>query len=136
MATIRYQLADGHFYVIEVTEEFAAEYAAMEHRDKLIERKETRRHQSLEKSLEHGWDVADPSADVASRIEKNEEKIQIVSALKKLTDKQLTVLNLYIVHNFSFREIGEKMNLGRYTVRDYYYNAIKKLKKFLKKNDF
>ena len=24
MATIRYQLADGHFYVIEVTEEFAA----------------------------------------------------------------------------------------------------------------
>ena len=26
MATIRYQLADGHFYVIEVTEEFAAEY--------------------------------------------------------------------------------------------------------------
>lgn len=135
MAHIKY--FDGTKYVeIEVTEEFAAEYAAMEHRDKLIERKETRRHQSLEKSLEHGWDVADPSADVASRIEKNEEKIQIVSALKKLTDKQLTVLNLYIVHNFSFREIGEKMNLGRYTVRDYYYNAIKKLKKFLKKNDF
>lgn len=135
MARIRY--FDGTKYVeIEVSEEFAAEYTAMEHRDKLIERKETRRHQSLEKSLEHGWDVADPSADVASRIEKNEEKIQIVSALKKLTDKQLTVLNLYIVHNFSFREIGEKMNLGRYTVRDYYYNAIKKLKKFLKKNDF
>ena len=133
----RIQYFDGTKYVeIEVTEEFAAEYAAMEHRDKLIERKETRRHQSLDKSLEHGWDVADPSADVASRIEKNEEKIQIVSALKKLTDKQLTVLNLYIVHNFSFREIGEKMNLGRYTVRDYYYNAIKKLKKFLKKNDF
>ena len=135
MAHIKY--FDGTKYVeIEVTEEFAAEYAAMDHRDKLIERKETRRHQSLEKSLEHGWDVADPSADVASRIEKNEEKIQIVSALKKLTDKQFTVLNLYIVHNFSLREIGEKMNLGRYTVRDYYYNAIKKLKKFLKKNDF
>lgn len=38
MATIRYQLADGHFYVIEVTEEFAAEYAAMEHRDKIAQR--------------------------------------------------------------------------------------------------
>ena len=48
MATIRYQLADGHFDVIDVTEEFASEYAAMEHRDKLIERKETRRHQSLD----------------------------------------------------------------------------------------
>lgn len=133
----RIQYFDGTKYVeIEVTEEFAAEYAAMEHRDKLIERKETRRHQSLDKSLEHGWDVADPSTDVALQAERNEEKARLSSALKKLTDKQLTVLNLYIVHNFSFREIGEKMNLGRYTVRDYYYNAIKKLKKFLKKNDF
>lgn len=133
----RIQYFDGTKYVeIEVTEEFAAEYAAMEHRDKLIERKETRRHQSLDKSLEHGWDIPDMSADVALQAERNEEKARLSSALKKLTDKQLTVLNLYIVHNFSFREIGEKMNLGRYTVRDYYYNAIKKLKKFLKKNDF
>ena len=44
MARIRY--FDGTKHVeIEVTEEFAAEYAAMEHRNKLIERKETRRHQ-------------------------------------------------------------------------------------------
>ena len=93
MATIRYQLADGHFYVIEVTEEFAAEYAAMEHRDKLIERKETRRHQSLDKSLEHGWDIADPSADVALQAERNEEKARLSSALKKLTDKQRAVLH-------------------------------------------
>ena len=64
MARILY--FDGIKYVeIEVTEEFAAEYAAMEHRDELIERKETRRHQSLDKSLEHGWDIQDPSADVA-----------------------------------------------------------------------
>lgn len=64
MARIRY--FDGAKHVeIEVTEEFAAEYAAMEYRDKLIERKETRRHQSLDKSLEHGWDIQDPSADVA-----------------------------------------------------------------------
>ena len=72
MARIRY--FDGAKHVeIEVTEEFAAEYAAMEHRDKLIERKETRRHQSLDKSLEHGWDIPDPSADVALQAERNEE---------------------------------------------------------------
>lgn len=132
MATIRYQLADGHFYVIEVTEEFAAEYAAMEHRDKLVERKETRRHQSLDKSLEHGWDVTDPSADVALQAERNEEKARLSSALKKLTDKQRAVLLLYIEEGKSFRDIAKELGLNKDTVREHCLAAIKNLKKFLK----
>lgn len=131
MATIRYQLADGHFYVIEVTEEFAAEYAVMEHRDKLIERKETRRHQSLDKSLEHGWDIPDMSADVALQAERNEEKTRLSSALKKLTDKQRAVLLLYIEESLSFREIAAKLGVNKDTVREHYLAAIKNLKKFL-----
>ena len=132
MATIRYQLADGHFDVIEVTEEFAAEYAAMEHRDKLIERKETRRHQSLDKSLEHGWDIADPSADVALQAERNEDKERLYAALRKLTDKQRAVLLLYIDEGKSFRDIAKELGLNKDTVREHYLAAIKNLKKFLK----
>lgn len=132
MATIRYQLADGHFYVIEVTEEFAAEYAAMEHRDKLIERKETRRHQSLDKSLEHGWDIPDMSADVALQAERNEEKARLSSALKKLTDKQRAVLLLYIEEGKSFREIGEELGIHKDTVKEHYHAAIKNLRKILR----
>ena len=106
MARILY--FDGIKYVeIEVTEEFAAEYAAMEHRDKLIERKETRRHQSLDKSLEHGWDIPDMSADVALQAERDEDKALLYSALQRLTDKQRAVLLLYIEEGLSFREIGE-----------------------------
>lgn len=131
MATIRYQLADGHFYVIEVTEEFAAEYAAMEHRDKLIERKETRRHQSLDKSLEHGWDIPDMSADVALQAGQDEDKERLYAALRKLTDKQRAVLLLYIEEGLSFREIGEKLGIHKDTVKEHYHAAIKKLKKFL-----
>ena len=131
MARIRY--FDGTKYVeIEVTEEFAAEYAAMEHRDKLIERKETRRHQSLDKSLEHGWDVTDPSADVALQAERNEEKARLSSALKKLTDKQRAVLLLYIEEGLSFREIGEKLGIYKDTVKEHYHAAIKNLRKILR----
>lgn len=133
MAAIRYQLADGHFYVIEVTEEFAAEYAAMEHRDKLIERKETRRHQSLDKSLEHGWDIADPSADVALQAEQDEDKERLYAALQKLTDKQRAVMLLYIEEGKSFRDIAKELGLNKDTVREHYLAAIKNLKKFLKK---
>ena len=112
MVRIRY--FDGAKYVeIEVTEEFAAEYAAMEHRDKLIERKETRRHQSLDKSLEHGWDIPDPSVDVALQAERNEEKARLSSALKKLTDKQRAVLLLYIEEGLSFRERYRQGTLPR-----------------------
>ena len=128
----RIQYFDGTKYVeIEVTEEFAAEYAAMEHRDKLIERKETRRHQSLDKSLEHGWDVADPSADVALQAEQDEDKERLNAALRKLTDKQRAVLLLYIEEGKSFREIGEELGIHKDTVKEHYHAAIKKLKKFL-----
>ena len=131
MVRIRYFDAAKHVE-IEVTEEFASEYAAMEHRDKLIERKETRRHQSLDKSLEHGWDVTDPSADVALQAERNEEKARLSSALKKLTDKQRAVLLLYIEEGLSFREIGEKLGIHKDTVKEHYHAAIKNLRKILR----
>lgn len=130
MARIRY--FDGAKHVeIEVTKEFAAEYAAMEHRDKLIERKETRRHQSLDKSLEHGWDIQDPSADVALQAERDEEKARLSSALQRLTDKQRAVLLLYIEDGLSFREIAANLGVNKDTVREHYLAAIKNLKKFL-----
>ena len=131
MARIRY--FDGTKYVeIEVTEEFAAEYAAMEHRDKLVERKETRRHQSLDKSMEHRWYMADPSADVDIQAERNADKILLNAALSKLTDKQRAILFLHIENGQSFRAIAAELGLNKDTVREHYLAAIKNLKKFLK----
>ena len=48
------------------------EYIVEEYRARNINRKETRRHQSLESSMEHGFDKADLKADVAEskRIDK------------------------------------------------------------------
>jgi len=131
MAVVNYKFADGHTEEIEVSEEFARQYAEMEHTDALIERKETRRHQSLDKSMEHGFDVPDPYADTAEQAERRELSEEIQSALHKLTDKQRTVFTLHVVEELTFREIGEELGLGTYTVRDYFYNAVKKLQKFL-----
>lgn len=131
MAVIQYQFADGHTEEIEVTEEFAREYAEMERKDALTERKETRRHQSLDKSMEHGFDVPDLYSDTAKEIERKELSEEIREALHKLTEKQRTVFLLYAEEGLNYRQIGEKLGLGTYTVRDYFYNAVKKLKKFL-----
>ena len=96
-----------------------------------FKRKETRRHLSLNKSLEHGFDIPDPQANVSEEIERRELSEEIRKALHKLTEKQRIVVLLRISDGMSFREIGERMSLGTYTVRDYFYNAVKKLQKFL-----
>lgn len=130
MATIK--IYDGTTFIdVEVTEEFAVQYSAMEHADALIERKETRRHQSLDRSMEHGFDVADPRENVSEQVELRELSEQVKNALHKLTDKQRAVVLLHVLDGLSFREIGERLRLSRYTVRDYYDHAVKKLQKFL-----
>lgn len=131
MAVIKYQFADGSMSEIEVEDEFAKEYEKIEHRESLINRKETGRHQSLNKSMENGFDIADPTADVLKAVERRELNAKIRLALHTLTDRQRTVFCLYTVNELSFREIGEEMNVAKNTVRECYISAIKKLKKFL-----
>lgn len=129
MARIRY--FDGHKFVeVEVSEKFATEYAEMERKENLVNRKETRRHQSLDKSLERGWDVKDLSADVESIAEQRYEKSRLRAAVKNLTNKQRIILILHVEYKKSFREIGEKLGIHKDTVKEHYHAAIKKMKKF------
>ena len=130
MAVIR--VHDGTAYVsVEVTEEFAAAYLEMERLERLTERKETRRHQSLDKSMEHGFDFADPTENIFEKIELLERNRQLYQAMATLTDKQRFVFISHVLDEQPFRVIGERLGLGTYTVRDYFYNAVKKLKKIL-----
>ena len=130
MSAIRYRLSDGHTEEIEVSEALAAEYAAMERREKQIERKETRRHQSLDKSLESGFDVVDTRVDIQSEAERN--AIRIHNAIQSLTEKQRLVFLRHAEDELTFREIGEELGVGTQAVWEHYTAAIKKLKKFLK----
>ena len=132
MCTIRYRLSDGHTEEIEVSEAFAAEYAAMERREKQIERKETRRHQSLDKSLESGFDVVDTRVNIQAEAERNEDAIRIHNAIQSLTEKQRLVFLRHAEDELTFREIGEELGVGTQAVWEHYTAAVKKLKKILK----
>ena len=123
---------DGrHYAEVEVPSELAEAYAALERQSRLTNRKETRRHQSLDKSLDHGWDVPDPSADTLRILERSETRALLQAALKTLTARQRTILLRYVQENKSFREIGDALGVHRDTVREHYLSAVKKLKKFL-----
>jgi prepilin-type processing-associated H-X9-DG protein len=63
MATINYTFADGHTEAIEVTEDFAENYAVFEieeQRRVWREQRRKRREVSLEQLMSCGWDIADP----------------------------------------------------------------------------
>lgn len=130
MATIR--IYDGTNYTdVEVTEEIAVCYTELERAERLNERRETRRHQSLNRSMEHGWDIADTAADIYTIVERHELADELYHAIFKLTERQRIVFLSHVLEEKPFREIGEMLSLGTYTVRDYFYNVLKKLKKIL-----
>lgn len=105
-------------------------YLREEYRAQLIERRETRRHQSLEKSIENGHEIQDDGSNIVEFLETKEEITQLYKVLKILTEKQLYVLKLHVLERKTFREISEEMGLNLYTVYEHYTAAKKKLKKF------
>ena len=106
-------------------------YIVEEYKVNLIERRESRRHQSLERTIEGGREFIDEKSDVAEIVEGKEEIAKLYKALKILTEKQLYILKLHVLKRKTFREISEEMGLNLYTVYEHYTTAKKKLKKFL-----
>lgn len=130
MAVIR--LYDGTaFKEIEVTEEFAAAYAEMEHREYLINRKETRRHQSLDKSLEHGFDVPDPSENIYEKVERSERNRELYRAIALLPSEHQKLLRQVYFEYISQTEIAEKQGVTKSAINKRLSRILARLKKYL-----
>lgn len=131
MAVLKYYFADGHNKELEVTEEFATEYAEMEHKDKLVERKETRRHQSLDKSMEHGWDVVDLKMDVQAEVEWNEERERLHRAISRLSHEQQVLLDEVYFQYVPQKEIAKREKVSEAAISARITRILSKLKKYL-----
>lgn len=74
MPTIHYKFADGHTEEIEVTDEVAVAFELLEKYEKKVERKETRRHVSLNVLLESGFDFPVDNDDIIDALNKQEQE--------------------------------------------------------------
>jgi len=125
MAVVR--IFDGKKFVdVEVSDDLASAYTEMEYRDSLLERRETRRHQSL------GEFCIASEINVEHEVAHFEIAGELEFALNQLTEKQRIVVVFYCVHEMSFREIARMLGLNKDTVRESYIAGIKKLKRILK----
>lgn len=130
MATIR--IYDGTNYTdVEVTEEFATQYAEMEHREYLVNRKETRRHQSLDKSMEHGFDVADPNVNVFEQVERRLWTEKLHKAIAALSPEQQELLRKVYFEYIPQTEIAEKEGVTKKAINNRLARILQRLKKFL-----
>ena len=67
MKRIKYEI-NGKVIDIEVTDEFVAQYEQIEAKEKRVNSKETRRHQSLDALVESGFQIADQGSDIEANL--------------------------------------------------------------------
>lgn len=72
MKIITYTFADGHKEELEVTDEVAEVFYELEKYEQKVNRKETRRHVSLDMLEEAGFEFADPETTIEALWEKQE----------------------------------------------------------------
>lgn len=131
MKTITYKFADGTTSAVEVSDEFYSLYQDMEKADELSERKHSRRSQSLERSVDNGWDVADPDADVPTIFEINERNSQLYAAISTLTPEQQTLIKQVFFERISQVEIAERQGVTKKAINNRLTRILRKLKKVL-----
>lgn len=133
MATINYKFTDGHIEKIEVTEKIAYEYEKIDREFNLNEQREKKRASrkliSLERLIESGWDLADPNAadPLEVLIEKEQNKITLITLADFLTARQKEVMTLYYEKGYTKVEIAKKLAISKNAVQHHLEDAAKKI---------
>ena len=122
--------------IAEVLEQCSDEvrriYILDKHEEQNVDRRESRRHCSLEQAMEEGEQFGTNEYNSAVEMMKREDNERLYNALEMLTDKQYQAIWRYAVDGLTFEEIGEEMGIRWETVREHYKSALKKLRKILR----
>ena len=107
------------------------EYIVSEHEMYLSELKETRRHQSLELSLDNGHDFVceDPTPD--EKIEKQEEIALLGQAITTLTEEQRWLINEVYYKKRTLVNIANELGVSHVAIINRLKKIHNKIKKFL-----
>ena len=105
-------------------------YIVEEYKAQLIERSETRRHQSLEKSMEAGFDVIDESTDVEKEAIENIDKEKLRRAFQFLEPQQKWLIVQIFFNGRTRVDVAKKWVLMSQQYDADSKKFIKKLKNF------
>lgn len=111
-------------------EAFTKQYIIDEHDSYLVEIKETRRHQSLYKSLDNGWDISDGHC-YEDDVLRNIDNERLRQKLEMLTSGQRELIKRVYFDGESQSVIAKEMGIDKSSLRDRLRVIYKKVRKFL-----
>lgn len=130
MTTIK--IYDGNSYIkVEVEDEFAITYNSMEKRDALDERRETRRHQSLNASIDNGFDFPDKTVNIEEEFLESEQHGQLHKAIAKLLPEQQWLIKQIYFNERTQIDIANELGIGESAIRSRLKKIFEKIKKSL-----
>lgn len=102
-----------------------------EYRTSCVERKETRYIQSLDASIDNGFDFVDEDEDVFLNALRNITKTEVRAAIETLEPQQKWIIVEIYYHGRKQIEIANELGIGEAGVRSRLRKILKKLKKVL-----
>ncbi len=116
----------------QVDEETRKMYLQVEWEMKTTENYFRRHEQSLDKSIDNGFDVIDENQDVEEMAIKQAEKERVLEAIAKLEPQQQWLVKQIYVYGRKQVEIAEELGIGESAIRSRLRKIFEKIKKFLK----
>ena len=124
----RYAFTTGE-EAVEIPEEWAALLEEMDHEEQLGNRRETRRHQSLDDLLYEGLDFAS-DGDAESPLLEKEDGRELEEALGCLTEIQRRRLLMHCA-GMTYREMGNREAANIKSCEESVKGAIRKMQKIM-----
>lgn len=131
MKTITYKFADGTTSKVEVSDEIYALCEEMEIEEKSSERRETRRHISMESLVEMNLEPTVTDEYFKDEVFKDMESEHLQQAISQLLPSQITLLKRVFYEGESVTEIAKNDGIAVCSVSNRLARIYKKLKKFL-----
>ena len=117
MITITYIDYFGEKQEIEVTKDFKEKYDEIIKKEQLVDRKETRRHTSLDSLQEKGFEFASSHPTPDSAYEKSELIKKVREIILSLTPAQQKLIKQLFYNNLTYSEIATLENVTPSAIR-------------------
>ena len=126
---IEEELAD---WLDTIDEETRRDFILEEWKTERKNRAETRRHNSLERLLDAGWDTKDDAVEIGAGLEQETIHKMLKQLVNALPTNEREMMRLYFAKNLSYCAIGRVLGVSDNTVRTKILQNLKNFKLFLK----
>lgn len=129
MEKIRYEFNDGTISEVEVSDEFYMQHLLLECKEEQANRRETRRHSSLEQLVEDGYPIVEQSGDPLELLIRQEDEDRLLNAMSELLPEQRNLLTKIFFEKKLPSDIAKEDGITNQAV----YNRLSKIYTKLKK---